>query len=75
MENELETMRGQILGLVGALKAIAAVLPDQASADAAEVLDDMIAATTDGGLEPSVTDAMHSAMKQIGGALRVSLHR
>jgi hypothetical protein len=75
MENELETMRGQILGLVGALNAIAAVLPDQTSADAAEVLDDMIAATKDSGLESAVTEAMHSAMQQIGGALRVSLHR
>jgi hypothetical protein len=75
MENEIETMRGQILGLVGALNAIAAVLPEQTSADAAEVLDDMIAATKDGGLAPAVAQAMHSAMQQIGGALRVSLHR
>jgi hypothetical protein len=51
------------------------VLPDQTSADAAEVLDDMIAATKDSGLESTVTEAMHSAMQQIGGALRVSLHR
>lgn len=75
MENELDTLRGHILGLVGALKAIAAVLPDQASADAAEVLDDMIGETGNSGLNPAVTEAMHSAIKQIGGALRVSLHR
>ena len=60
MENELETMRGQILGLVGALNAIAAVLPDQTSADAAEVLDDMIAATKDSGLESVVTEAIRA---------------
>lgn len=75
MENELETMRGQILGLVGALNAIAAVLPDHTSADAAEVLDDMMVATRNSGLTPTVTEAMHSAMQQIGSALRVSLHR
>jgi hypothetical protein len=75
MENELDTLRGQVLGLVGALKAIAAVLPDHSSVDAAEVLDDMIAATTDSGLSPAVTAGMHSAMQQVGEALRVSLHR
>ena len=75
MENELETVRGQILGLVGALNAIAAVLPDKTSVDAAEVLGDMIIATKDGGLTPAVTEAMHSAMQQIRGALSVSLHR
>ena len=75
MENELETMRGQILGLVGTLNAIAAVLPDQASADAAEVLDDMIVSIKDSGLTPQATEAMRSTMQQIGGALRVSLHR
>ena len=75
MENELESMRGQILGLVGALNAIAAVLPDNTSADAAEVLEDMIVATKDSGLPPAVAEGMHSAMQQIKGALRVSLHR
>jgi hypothetical protein len=75
MENELESMRGQILGLVGAINAIAAVLPDSSSADAAEVLDDMIVATKDSGLPLTVSKAMHSAMEQISGALRVSLHR
>jgi hypothetical protein len=73
MENELEKMRGQILGLVGALNAVAAVLPDRASADAAEVLEDMIVATENSGLPPAVAEAMHSTMQQIRGALRVSL--
>jgi hypothetical protein len=75
MENELESMRGQILGLVGALKAIAAVLPDKASADAVEVLGDMMVETKSSGLAPAITEAMHSTMQQIEGALRVSLHR
>jgi hypothetical protein len=75
MENELETMRGQVLGLVGALQAIAAVLPEKASEDAAEVLDDMIAATRESGLSAAVTAAMHSTLQQIGESLRVSLHR
>jgi hypothetical protein len=75
MENELESMRGQILGLVGALNAIAAVLPDSTSAQAAEVLTDMLAATHDSGLAPKVTEAMHSVMQQVKNALQVSLHR
>ncbi|GAB2872591.1 hypothetical protein GCM10027093_05170 [Paraburkholderia jirisanensis] len=75
MEDQLESMRGQILGLVGALNVIAAVLPDSASADAAEVLEDMIAATKDSGLTPAATEGMHSAMQQIKAALQVSLHR
>jgi hypothetical protein len=75
MENELENMRGQILGLVGALNAIAAVLPDSTSAQAVEVLTDMVAATQDNGLPPKVSEAMHSAMQQVKNALQVSLHR
>lgn len=75
MENELESMRGQILGVVGALNAIAAVLPGGTSSHAAEVLADMIAATTDSGLAPQVTEAMHSTMHQIKGALQVDLAR
>jgi hypothetical protein len=75
MEHELESMRGQILGLVGALNAIAAVLPDGISAHAAEILTDMLAATRDNGLPQQVTEGMHSAMLQVKGALQVSLHR
>ena len=75
MEHELEIMRGQILGLVGALNAIAAVLPDGVSAHAAEILTDMLAATHDSGLAPKVSEGMHSAMLQVKGALQVSLHR
>ncbi|HEY1608222.1 MAG TPA: hypothetical protein VGG24_03055 [Paraburkholderia sp.] len=75
MKNELEGMHGQILGVVGALNAIAAVLPGGTSAHAAEVLADMIAATRDNGLAPQVTEAMHSTMHQIRGALQVNLER
>ena len=75
MENELHTLRGQILGLVGALNAISAVLPDATSDHAAEVLGDMIAATNDNGLPPQVTESMHSTMRQVKDALQVSLHR
>jgi hypothetical protein len=71
----IESMRGQILGLVGALNAIAAVLPDGISAHAAEVLTDMLAATHDSGLPLKVTEGMHSAMLQVKGALQASLHR
>ena len=75
MENDIETLRGQILGLAGALNAIAAVLPDGTSAHAAEVLTDLLAATKDSGLAPKVMKGMQSAMQQIKGALQVSLHR
>lgn len=75
MVDQLEIMRGQILGVVGALNVLAAVLPDSASADAAEVLEDMIVATKDSGLTPAATEGMHSAMQQIKAALLVSLHR
>lgn len=75
MENDIENLRGQILGLVGALNAIAAVLPDSTSAHASEVLTDLLAATSDSGLSPKVTEGMHSAMQQINSALLVSLHR
>jgi hypothetical protein len=75
MEDQLESMRGQILGLVAALNVIAVVLPDNASADAAEVLEDMIVATQDSGLTPAATKGTHDAMQQIKAALQVSLHR
>ena len=75
MENDIENLRGQILGLVGALNAIAAVLPDSTSAHASEILTDLLAATHDSGLPPKVMEGMHSAMRQINGALQVPLHR
>jgi hypothetical protein len=75
MENDIENLRGQILGLVGALNAIAAVLPDSTSAHASEVLTDLLAATSNSGLSAKVTEGMHSAMQQINSALLVSLHR
>jgi hypothetical protein len=75
MENDIETLRGQILGLVGALNAIAAVLPDNTSAHASELLTELLASTKDSGLPPKVMEGMHSAMQQINGALQVSLHR
>jgi hypothetical protein len=75
MENDIENLRGQVLGLAGALNAIAAVLPDSTSAHASELLTDLLAATSDSGLSPKVMEGMHSAMLQIKGALQVSLHR
>ncbi|MDR8398289.1 hypothetical protein NE850_18260 [Paraburkholderia sp. USG1] len=75
MEKELDVLRGQIHGLVAAVSAIASVLPDSASADAAEVLDDMIAATGSSGLSGTTLEAMHATIRQISGALQVSLHR
>ncbi|MBU9576265.1 hypothetical protein [Burkholderia multivorans] len=75
MEKELDVLRGQIHGLVAALSAIASVLPDSASADAAEVLGDMITATGSSGLTGAALEAMHATMRQISGALHVSLHR
>lgn len=75
MENELQTLRGQILGLVGALNAIAAVLPNGISTNAVELLTDMVGATKDNGLPPLVTESMHSTMHQIKNALQVPLYR
>lgn len=73
MEKELDVLRGQIHGLVAALSAIASVLPDSASADAAEVLGDMITATGGSGLTGATLEAMHATMRQINLALQVSL--
>ncbi|ABE36135.1 hypothetical protein DR64_8220 [Paraburkholderia xenovorans LB400] len=75
MEQELEVLRGQIHGLVAAVSTIASVLPDSASADAAEVLGEMIATTGSSGLSATALDAMHATMRQVSGALAVSLHR
>ncbi|CAN7784312.1 hypothetical protein LJR034_008504 [Caballeronia sp. LjRoot34] len=75
MENDLEVLRGQIHGLVAALSALASVLPPEASADAAELLNDMIAATGSSGLPGPTTQSMHATMSQIIGSLQVSLHR
>lgn len=75
MEKELDVLRGQIHGLMAAVSAIASVLPDSASADAAEVLGDMIDATGSSGLPGSTLEAMRATMRQISGALHVSLHR
>lgn len=75
MEKELDVLRGQIHGLVAAVSAIASVLPGNSSADAAEVLGDMIAATGSSGLTTETLEAMHATMRQISGALQVSLHR
>lgn len=75
MEHELEVLRGQLHGLVAAISAIASVLPESASGIATEVVNDMIAETGNSGLPVATRDAMHATMRQISGALQVSLQR
>lgn len=75
MEQQLEALRGTVHGLVAAVSAIAATLSDEASADAAEVLGEMVSGSADAGLSKTAAQAMQAAVAQIVDALQVPLRR
>ncbi|OZI48688.1 hypothetical protein [Bordetella genomosp. 4] len=74
MAQEFETLLGTVHGLVASVSAIAATLPDAASADAAEALQAMTA-DIPASVGPTATQAMQSVVAQVIDALQTPLRQ
>jgi len=74
MAQDFETLLGTVHGLVASVSAMAATLPDAASADAAETLQAMTA-DVPASVSPSAAKAMQSVVAQVIDALQTPLRQ
>ncbi|WP_241082989.1 hypothetical protein [Achromobacter xylosoxidans] len=74
MAQDFETLQGTVHGLVAAVSAIAATLPDQASADAAETLQAMTADVS-ASVAPPAAKALQAVVDQVIDALQTPLRQ
>jgi len=74
MAQDFETLLGTVHGLVASVSAIAATLPDAASADATETLQAMTA-DVPASVSPSAAKAMQSVVAQVTDALQTPLRQ
>jgi hypothetical protein len=75
MSQELDVFNGKLNGVIAALGAIAAALPQNAANDVEEVLRETIAETKGADLPAVTVESMHTTITHLIDSMQIGLQR